>query len=67
MGQLPTSKCAAVTRSGGKSWFSLTADYTFGHSLEAETTAIVNQSGGKVIGSVRHPLAATDFSRTADI
>jgi len=53
---------AAVTRQGGKSWYFLTVDYAFGHSLEKETTKVLKANGGEVLGSVRHPLSATDFS-----
>jgi branched-chain amino acid transport system substrate-binding protein len=52
----------AVVKQGGKSWFFLTADYAFGHSLEKDTAAVVTANGGKVVGSVRHPLGASDFS-----
>lgn len=53
---------AAMTRQGGRSWYFLTVDYAFGDSLEKETTQVVLANGGKVVGSVRHPLSATDFS-----
>ena len=53
---------AAVTKSGGKSWYFLTADYAFGTSLQADTSAVVTKSGGQVLGSVKHPLNASDFS-----
>ncbi|MFT4268137.1 MAG: ABC transporter substrate-binding protein [Xenophilus sp.] len=53
---------AAVVDQGGKSWFFLTADYAFGHALEADTGKIVKEKGGTVVGSVRHPLNASDFS-----
>ena len=53
---------AAVTKGGGKSWYFLTADYAFGASLQADTSAVVTKSGGKVLGSVKHPLNASDFS-----
>ena len=53
---------SAVVKNGGKSWFFLTADYAFGHSLEADTAKVVKDNGGTVVGSVRHPLNATDFS-----
>ncbi|MPS27546.1 MAG: ABC transporter substrate-binding protein [Alcaligenaceae bacterium] len=53
---------SAVVAQGGKSWFFLTADYAFGHSLEADTSAVVKAAGGTVVGSIRHPLAASDFS-----
>lgn len=52
----------AVVDSGGKSWFFLTADYAFGHALERDTSEVVKASGGKVLGSVRVPLATQDFS-----
>ena len=52
----------AVVKQGGDSWFFLTADYAFGHSLENDTAAVVKASGGKVLGSVRHPFPGTDFS-----
>ena len=52
----------AVVDSGGKSWFFLTADYAFGHSLENDTSAVVKAKGGTVAGAVRHPLNASDFS-----
>ncbi len=52
----------AVVPNGGNTWFFLTADYAFGHSLEANTTKFVTKLGGKVLGSVRHPLATSDFS-----
>jgi branched-chain amino acid transport system substrate-binding protein len=53
---------SAVVDSGGKSWFFLTADYAFGHSLENDTAAVVKAKGGTVAGTVRHPLNASDFS-----
>ncbi len=53
---------AAVVKQGGKSWFFLTADYAFGHQLQADTTKVVEANGGKVVGSVRAPLSASDFS-----
>jgi len=53
---------SAVVKQGGKSWFFLTADYAFGHSLENDTAAIVKANGGQMLGSVRHPLSAADFS-----
>ncbi|MCO4889534.1 ABC transporter substrate-binding protein [Cupriavidus sp. WGtm5] len=52
----------AVVKSGGKSWFFLTADYAFGHSLERDTEAVVVKNGGKVLGKVRHPFPGNDFS-----
>jgi len=52
----------AVVRAGGKNWFFLTADYAFGQSLEKDTSAVVTANGGKVLGAIRHPLNASDFS-----
>lgn len=52
----------AVVKTGGKAWFFLTADYAFGHALEKDTSAVVEKNGGKVLGSVRHPFPAQDFS-----
>jgi branched-chain amino acid transport system substrate-binding protein len=52
----------AVVSTGGDSWFFITADYAFGHDLEAQTTAVVKQMGGKVLGAVRAPLNTSDFS-----
>src|ERR1700733_15021553 len=52
----------ALVKSGGDTWFFLTADYAFGHALERDTTAVVLANGGKVLGSVRHPLNTQDFS-----
>lgn len=52
----------AVVEKGGKDWFFLTADYAFGVALENDTARVVKQKGGRVMGSVRHPLNASDFS-----
>ena len=52
----------AVVNTGGDSWFFLTADYAFGQALERDTAAVVEASGGKVLGRVRHPLNTNDFS-----
>ena len=52
----------AIVDTGGKSWFFLTADYAFGHALEADTSRIVKEKGGTVVSAVRHPLNASDFS-----
>ena len=52
----------ALVKTGGDSWFFLTADYAFGHALERDTAAVVEANGGKVLGKVRHPLNTTDFS-----
>ncbi|HWK70114.1 MAG TPA: ABC transporter substrate-binding protein [Burkholderiaceae bacterium] len=53
---------SAVIKQGGKSWFFLVADYAFGHSLEADTAAVVKKNGGTVVGSVRHPPFSPDMS-----
>ena len=53
---------SAIVDAGGKSWFFLTADYAFGQALETDTAAAVKAKGGTVVGSVRHPLNASDFS-----
>ena len=52
----------ALTKAGGDSWFFLTADYAFGHALERDTSSVVIANGGKVLGSVKHPLNTSDFS-----
>jgi branched-chain amino acid transport system substrate-binding protein len=52
----------AVVDTGGKTWFFLTADYAFGHALEADSAKVVKEKGGTVVGTVRHPLNASDFS-----
>jgi branched-chain amino acid transport system substrate-binding protein len=52
----------AVVQHGGKSWFFITADYAFGHSLQDDTTRAVKAAGGQVLGSVLHPLSTGDFS-----
>src|SRR3982750_69064 len=53
---------SAIVKRGGDSWFFLTADYAFGHALERDTEQVVLKNGGKVLGKVRHPLNAQDFS-----
>lgn len=52
----------AIVKRGGKTWFFLTADYAFGASLEHDTAEVVKANGGKVLGEVKHPLSASDFS-----
>ena len=52
----------AIVKNGGKDWYFLTADYAFGASLEKDTADVVKSAGGKVVGSVKHPLSASDFS-----
>jgi branched-chain amino acid transport system substrate-binding protein len=59
---LARGTAAALTEQGQKSWFFLTADYAFGHDLEKDATAVVEQRGGKVLGSARHPLNTADFA-----
>ena len=53
---------SAVVKSGGDTWFFLTADYAFGHALERDTSEVVKAAGGKILGSVKVPLATQDFS-----
>src|SRR3546814_16013212 len=53
---------SAIVEEGGKSWFFLTADYAFGHSLERDTTDVIKDAGGEVVGAVRVPLGTADFS-----
>jgi branched-chain amino acid transport system substrate-binding protein len=52
----------AMVKTGGDTWFFLTADYAFGHALERDTGDVVEKNGGKVLGKVRHPLNTSDFS-----
>ena len=52
----------ALVKAGNKSWFFLTADYAFGYSLEGDAANVVKANGGTVVGTVRHPLNASDFS-----
>ncbi|MBT2335307.1 ABC transporter substrate-binding protein [Variovorax paradoxus] len=59
---LAKSTGGAVVDTGGKSWFFLTADYAFGHALEGDTAKVVKAKGGSVVGTVRAPLNASDFS-----
>jgi len=56
---------SAVIKEGGKSWFFVTADYAFGHQLEADATHFIKEQGGTVLGSVRHPTNTADFSSFA--
>lgn len=51
----------AVVEAGGKTWFVITADYAFGHQMEDDITRVVEEMGGEVVGSIRHPLATSDF------
>ena len=59
---LANSTGTALVKAGGDSWFFLTADYAFGAALEKDTTAAVTAAGGKILGSVKHPLNSSDFS-----
>jgi branched-chain amino acid transport system substrate-binding protein len=53
---------SALIKRGGDTWFFLTADYTFGHALQRDTTAVITKSGGKVVGSAKTPFPSSDFS-----
>ncbi|WP_053221033.1 ABC transporter substrate-binding protein [Methylobacterium indicum] len=59
---LATGAATAVVASGARSWFTLTADYAFGHAMEGDVRRVVERSGGKVIGGVRTPINTPDFS-----
>ena len=59
---LASGTAREVVKRGGDTWFFLTADYAFGHSLERDASKVILESGGKVIGSVRHPFATPDLS-----
>ncbi|EKS39551.1 hypothetical protein HMPREF9695_01512 [Afipia broomeae ATCC 49717] len=59
---LANSTGTALAKAGGDTWFFLTADYAFGAALERDTTAAVTKAGGKILGSVKHPLNSSDFS-----
>lgn len=59
---LPVGTATAVVKNGGKTWYFITADYAFGHSLQKHTTEVVDKLGGKVLGSVLAPLSTFDFS-----
>ena len=52
----------AIVKNGGDTWFFITVDYAFGHAVERDTSDVVKAAGGKVLGSVKHPLNAADFS-----
>ncbi len=53
---------SALVKTGGDTWYFITADYAFGHALEKDTGDVVKASGGKVLGAVRHPLNSSDYS-----
>jgi branched-chain amino acid transport system substrate-binding protein len=59
---LANATARAVVQNGGKTWFFITADYAFGQAMERDASSFVEKSGGKVLGSVRHPLNTADFS-----
>lgn len=59
---LARSTGAAAVKAGGDSWFFLSADYAFGQAMEKDTTDVINEMGGKVLGSAKHPLGASDFA-----
>jgi branched-chain amino acid transport system substrate-binding protein len=59
---LSTGTATAVLASGGKSWFTLTADYAFGHTMEGDVRRVVEKAGGVVVGGVRAPINSQDFS-----
>ncbi len=59
---LARSTGTAITKQGGDTWFFVTADYTFGSTLEKDATRFVTAAGGKVLGSARHPINTTEFS-----
>ena len=59
---LATGTGRAVMEAGGDTWYFLTADYAFGSALERDTTRVVQEMGGKVLGTIKHPLSASDFS-----
>jgi branched-chain amino acid transport system substrate-binding protein len=59
---LANGTAKAVVKQGGDTWFFLTADYAFGHSMQRDVTRFVEEAGGKVLGSVKHPLSSSDFS-----
>jgi branched-chain amino acid transport system substrate-binding protein len=59
---LATGAATAVVQSGGKTWFTITADYAFGHAMEQDVKNVVARHGGKVVGGVRAPLNTPDFS-----
>ncbi|MGP9833885.1 ABC transporter substrate-binding protein [Marinobacter sp. NSM] len=59
---LANGTASAVVKEGGKSWYLMTADYAFGHALEADVTRVVEANGGEIVGSVRHPFPTQDFS-----
>ncbi len=59
---LANSTARELVRQGGDTWYFITADYSFGQALQADATAVIEANGGRVIGSVRHPLSTVDFA-----
>ncbi|MFP4138466.1 MAG: ABC transporter substrate-binding protein [Halomonas sp.] len=59
---LANGTAKAVVEQGGDTWFMLTADYAFGHALEEDVTKVVEENGGEIVDSVRHPFPTSDFS-----
>jgi len=59
---LAVATVKAIMAQGGKSWFFITADFAFGHAMERDATTFITANGGKVLGSVRHPISSSDFS-----
>src|SRR5699024_779094 len=59
---LASGTARAIVNNGGKTWFFITADYAFGHSLQQQSSAVVEELGGEVLGNVYVPLGTTDFS-----
>ncbi|GJG95454.1 ABC transporter substrate-binding protein [Cupriavidus pauculus] len=59
---LANTTAKAMVQRGGKTWFFLTADYAFGHTLQQSATAVVNEAGGQVLGAARHPINTSDFA-----
>lgn len=59
---LANTTAKAMVQRGGKTWFFLTADYAFGHTLQQSATAVVTEAGGQVLGAARHPINTSDFA-----
>ncbi|MDZ7853957.1 MAG: ABC transporter substrate-binding protein [Halomonas sp.] len=59
---LANGTAKAVVEQGGETWFMLTADYAFGHALEGDVTKVVEDNGGEIVGTIRHPFPTNDFS-----
>ncbi|TWG88419.1 amino acid/amide ABC transporter substrate-binding protein (HAAT family) [Cupriavidus gilardii J11] len=59
---LANTTARAMVQRGGKTWYFLTADYAFGHTLQESATAVVTEAGGKVLGAARHPINTSDFA-----